>query len=452
MPEQTLAQRVRAKYPGAYDDLDDQQLEAAIIAKYPGQYDDLPRTPPKGDKTYESMTPDERRAAWSRGEAPIQRTGLPEFAEAHPIATTAAFVAAAAGPGIVRGAMQAGAPMAARAANVAKATATAVAPQAKYEIVRTTLTAAGVPPQYAIPVAMVLSGLRRGASKPDVAGGMSEAGRVATETSAGDEAIARLNRIIDEAKAQPVNVRLVKSEPMPSAAAPAAPPPAPAAAPAPVDQVRPQSPQTYTEAPAQTPSPLTSPQIADQLGLASARAKVNLTAAQHRTAFRMVRYEGATPAEAVQKVSGVAVPPPEAPVPASSPTPPPDIAPSELAVWTRLIKQGKTPEQAAKAILDLRALRGQLGTPSVEAVEARVAERNRTGRWSGEPQPSPQNTPVKPTSQSGLSVGDTVRAIGGKETYTVSHIDQRGVHVKKLSGAAVGSVLLAQPERLEKVR
>lgn len=44
MPDQTLAQRVRTKYPGAYDDLNDQALEAAVLKKFPGVYDDLPRT------------------------------------------------------------------------------------------------------------------------------------------------------------------------------------------------------------------------------------------------------------------------------------------------------------------------------------------------------------------------------------------------------------------------
>lgn len=44
MPEQTLAERVRARYPGAYDDLDDATLEAKILAKYP-VYRDL-ATPP----------------------------------------------------------------------------------------------------------------------------------------------------------------------------------------------------------------------------------------------------------------------------------------------------------------------------------------------------------------------------------------------------------------------
>ena len=36
-----LARMVRAKYPGAYDDLDDATLEAKVLAKYPGAYDDL---------------------------------------------------------------------------------------------------------------------------------------------------------------------------------------------------------------------------------------------------------------------------------------------------------------------------------------------------------------------------------------------------------------------------
>ena len=36
-----LATKVRAKYPGAYDDLSDSALEAKITAKFPGTYDDL---------------------------------------------------------------------------------------------------------------------------------------------------------------------------------------------------------------------------------------------------------------------------------------------------------------------------------------------------------------------------------------------------------------------------
>ncbi len=41
--EQTIAQRVRAKYPGQYDDLSDTELETKVLAKYP-DYKDLPRT------------------------------------------------------------------------------------------------------------------------------------------------------------------------------------------------------------------------------------------------------------------------------------------------------------------------------------------------------------------------------------------------------------------------
>lgn len=45
MADQTLAQMVRAKYPGVYDQLSDQQLESAVRAKYPGTYDRVPSTP-----------------------------------------------------------------------------------------------------------------------------------------------------------------------------------------------------------------------------------------------------------------------------------------------------------------------------------------------------------------------------------------------------------------------
>lgn len=38
----TLSQMVRAKFPGAYDDLDDKSLDAMVRAKFPGAYDDIP--------------------------------------------------------------------------------------------------------------------------------------------------------------------------------------------------------------------------------------------------------------------------------------------------------------------------------------------------------------------------------------------------------------------------
>src|SRR5690349_18051678 len=55
MPD-TLAQRVRAKYVGAYDDLTDQELEAKVTAKFPGVYDDLPRSGVAPEPTDRSWT------------------------------------------------------------------------------------------------------------------------------------------------------------------------------------------------------------------------------------------------------------------------------------------------------------------------------------------------------------------------------------------------------------
>lgn len=43
---QTLVELVRAKYPGAYDDLDDLSLDALVREKHPGVYDDLPKPEP----------------------------------------------------------------------------------------------------------------------------------------------------------------------------------------------------------------------------------------------------------------------------------------------------------------------------------------------------------------------------------------------------------------------
>ena len=41
--QQTLAQRIRTKFPGTYDDMDDNMLEQKVLAKHP-EYSDLPRT------------------------------------------------------------------------------------------------------------------------------------------------------------------------------------------------------------------------------------------------------------------------------------------------------------------------------------------------------------------------------------------------------------------------
>jgi hypothetical protein len=57
MPDQTLAQRIKAKYP-EYNDMPDADLEQKVLAKYP-EYGDLPRTqaapPPNAKTTLERM-------------------------------------------------------------------------------------------------------------------------------------------------------------------------------------------------------------------------------------------------------------------------------------------------------------------------------------------------------------------------------------------------------------
>lgn len=58
MPDQTLAQRIKAKYPGQYDDLSDTDLEAKVKAKYPGVYDDIPTTTAKPVESGESTLGD----------------------------------------------------------------------------------------------------------------------------------------------------------------------------------------------------------------------------------------------------------------------------------------------------------------------------------------------------------------------------------------------------------
>lgn len=49
MPQGSLAQRIRAKYPGAYDDLDDAALEKQVLVKHP-EYADLAAKPPEAAK------------------------------------------------------------------------------------------------------------------------------------------------------------------------------------------------------------------------------------------------------------------------------------------------------------------------------------------------------------------------------------------------------------------
>ena len=52
----TLAQHFRSRYPGAYDDLSDEQIETAALTKFPGRYDQFLRSSSQNDP--EPTTPD----------------------------------------------------------------------------------------------------------------------------------------------------------------------------------------------------------------------------------------------------------------------------------------------------------------------------------------------------------------------------------------------------------
>src|SRR5690348_9382842 len=56
----TLAQRIRAKFPGQYDDLSDTELETRVLSKHP-EYGDLPRTKTPEHASDETTTPEAPR-------------------------------------------------------------------------------------------------------------------------------------------------------------------------------------------------------------------------------------------------------------------------------------------------------------------------------------------------------------------------------------------------------
>lgn len=60
---ETLAQLVRKKHPGAYDDLSDSELEAKVDAKFPGAYSDLPRTSQNAPQAAQDAP--RRKGEWS---------------------------------------------------------------------------------------------------------------------------------------------------------------------------------------------------------------------------------------------------------------------------------------------------------------------------------------------------------------------------------------------------
>jgi hypothetical protein len=99
MPGQTLAQLVRAKYPGAYEGISDQALESLVRQKYPGIYDAVPSTPPVSAEDFTPKGPEGLALgrfaanAWSMVN-PIEAVKGIASAVAHPIDTVSGLVSA----------------------------------------------------------------------------------------------------------------------------------------------------------------------------------------------------------------------------------------------------------------------------------------------------------------------------------------------------------------------
>jgi len=74
MAQPTLAQLVKAKYPGVYDSLSDAELESKVKAKYPGVYDAVPTTQTQAD----TPPPDTRSGLTKNLDAALGAPGATE--------------------------------------------------------------------------------------------------------------------------------------------------------------------------------------------------------------------------------------------------------------------------------------------------------------------------------------------------------------------------------------
>lgn len=247
-------------------------------------------------------------------------------------------------PGIGIGrAMMGGLSTGAKAAAGAKAAYDQAAPAVKYELAKQGLESVGVPSAVAIPLAIAVSGYRRGRA--------------------------------------PVKAKVE------TAASPASPPASRPVAPAP--EVAPSAPVTARPS---TPGSSLSPQrIQNELGIQARRQKVTLTESQYQAATELVT-QGRTPTEAVAEMAKakVATPVPAATTPAPAPAAPTSkvkaprrakLTADEADEYLRLTGKGLSHEQAVEALMQQRKLAAKLGTPTPEAVRRRVEQRNKTGRW-----------------------------------------------------------------------
>lgn len=302
-------------------------------------------------------------------------------------------LAVTSGLGIARAAGAHGLSAIQRAYAGAQATGEILTPVVKYEIAHQVLRGMGTPEAIALPLALAVSGLRRGtkpasspASAPAAPASPAAASPAAPAPAAAPSAPAA-------APASPVG-----SGPSPG---PAGPPPRygqhPLAEP-PYGGGRatapPQGDTVRLPAAQRTPGQMSPQWIQNDLGLAARRSKVTLTEPQYQAAEKLVR-EGMSPADAVADVARRVTS--AAPVSAASPaTPPSPKAPTkkgptrarltadEADEYLRLLDRGMSHDEAVAALMQQRTLAKKLGTPTPDSVRHRVAERNVTGRWPEE--------------------------------------------------------------------
>lgn len=356
MPQQTLAQMVRAKYPGAYDDLDDQQLEAAIDKKYPDAYKDLPRT----DRT---NLPASIFIAENAGMKPMPSHGEPTTAEN--LRSVLQW-----GGNVVSGMLGMGSVGRAAVENPGTTLATAALPLGLGAAARSAIpyvapaartTAAALENPWVSGGVGAVEGWRRGGPEGAALGALTGGAfgpRAARELRRG------ANRIDPPARQSNPNTvaRRRIADGMSEAGratstAPAAPPRVAPEAPA--------APSAAAAAPVSTAGSRLSPQrIRNEVGIAARRAGVKLSDQQLAEADALVA-QGRAPADAVREVAS------------GKPT----LNAAESKEYVRRLTAGQTHQQAMEALDQLRALAAKLGTPSSETVRSTVAKRNATGRW-----------------------------------------------------------------------
>lgn len=224
----------------------------------------------------------------------------------------------------------------------AKEVVTQTAPAIKYEVVKSSLEAAGVPAPVAAAAAIAVSGYRHG-------GGKAAAGTAAATTEAG---------AVETAATTP-RAPTAAASVDPVAASPVAP-----------------APPAATGARTAAPSPTAGPQswgpqrIRNEVGLEARRAKLTLSSEQLDQADALVA-TGMAPPAAVRNIAAKAA---QAPAKLK-------LNLEESKAYTALLRGGTSHDDAEQAIVAMRALAKRFQTPSTETVIEKVVDRNVTGRW-----------------------------------------------------------------------